>query len=33
MVFWVVRLVNAITNAAEINVGFRVFIEYVGMWA
>lgn len=33
MVFWVVRLVNAITNAAEINAGFRVFIEYVGIWA
>lgn len=32
-VFWVVRLINAITNAAEFNAGFRVFIEYIGVWA
>ncbi|WP_143033780.1 hypothetical protein [Nocardioides sp. YR527] len=33
VVFWVVRLVNAIANAAEFNGGFRMFIEYVGLWA
>lgn len=33
LVFWFVRLVNAITNAAEFNGGFRMFIEYVGIWA
>ncbi|NGN91917.1 hypothetical protein G5C66_04100 [Nocardioides sp. KC13] len=33
VVFWVVRLINAITNAAEFNGGFRMFIEYVGLWA
>ncbi|MBB3090975.1 hypothetical protein [Nocardioides albus] len=32
-VFWVVRLINAVTNAAEFNVGLRVVIEYVGVWA
>jgi hypothetical protein len=32
-VFWCVRLINAITNAAEFNGGIRVFIEYVGLWA
>lgn len=32
-VFWVVRLVNAITNAAQFNSGLRVFVEYVGVWA
>lgn len=33
VVFWVVRLINAIANAAQFNGGFRVFIEYVGLWA
>ncbi|MGY0386613.1 hypothetical protein ACWZJV_06560 [Nocardioides sp. WG-D5] len=33
VVFWVVRIVNAITNAAELNGGLRMFIEYVGLWA
>ena len=33
VVFWVVRIINAITNASEFNGGFRMFIEYVGLWA
>ena len=33
VVFWVVRIINAITNAAQFNGGFRMFIEYVGLWA
>lgn len=33
VVFWVVRLINAITNAAQFNGGFRVLIEYIGLWA
>ncbi|TQL67671.1 hypothetical protein FB381_1553 [Nocardioides albertanoniae] len=33
VVFWVVRLVNAATNAAQFNGGFRMFVEYVGLWA
>lgn len=33
VVFWGVRLINAITNAAEFNGGFSMFIEYVGLWA
>lgn len=33
VVFWAVRLVNAITNAAQFHGGFRMFIEYVGLWA
>ena len=33
VVFWVVRIVNAITNVAELNGGLRIFIEYVGLWA
>lgn len=33
VVFWVVRLINAITNAAQFNGGFRMFIEYLALWA
>lgn len=33
VVFWVVRLINAITNVAQLDAGFRVFIEYVGLSA
>lgn len=33
VVFWGVRIVNAITNAIEYHGGFRMFIEYVGLWA
>lgn len=33
VVFWVVRLINAITNTAEFNGGIRMVIEYVGLWA
>lgn len=33
VVFWCVRLVNAITNAAQFHGGPRMFIEYVGLWA
>ena len=33
VVFWVVRLINAITNAIEYHGGFRMFIEYIGLWA
>ena len=33
VVFWFVRLINAIANAMEFNGGFRMFIEYVGLWA
>ncbi|MFE4000138.1 hypothetical protein ACFX43_15250 [Nocardioides sp. YIM B13467] len=33
VVFWVVRLINAVTNTAEFNGGFRMFIEYIGLWA
>lgn len=33
VVFWVVRLINAIANAIEFNGGIRMFIEYVGLWA
>ncbi|MBC7278996.1 MAG: hypothetical protein H5T77_21240, partial [Nocardioides sp.] len=32
-VFWVVRIINAITNTAQFNGGLRVLIEYVGVWA
>ena len=32
-VFWVVRIVNAVTNTAQFHGGFRMFIEYVGVWA
>ncbi|MFD4326855.1 hypothetical protein ACFWQC_19605 [Nocardioides sp. NPDC058538] len=33
VVFWVVRLINAITNTAQFNGGIRMVIEYVGLWA
>ncbi|MFI5627250.1 hypothetical protein ACIA03_27585 [Nocardioides sp. NPDC051685] len=33
VVFWGVRLINAVTNAAEFNGGIRMFIEYVGLGA
>ena len=33
VVFWVVRLINAVTNAAEFNGGIRMAIEYAGIWA
>ena len=33
VIFWGVRVINAITNAAQFNGGVRVFIEYVGLWA
>lgn len=33
VVFWVVRLINAITNTTEFNGGIRMVIEYVGLWA
>lgn len=33
VVFWGVRIVNAITNTAELNGGIRMVIEYVGLWA
>lgn len=33
VVFWGVRLINAIANALEYEGGFRMFIEYVGLWA
>ncbi|MFE7227550.1 hypothetical protein ACFU7D_22350 [Nocardioides sp. NPDC057577] len=32
-VFWGVRAINAITNTAQFNGGFRMFIEYFGLWA
>ena len=32
-VFWVVRLINAIANVAQFNGGFRMFVEYVGLWS
>ena len=33
VVFWGVRLINAIANAIEYSGGFRMFIEYIGLWA
>ncbi|MER7559217.1 hypothetical protein ABTZ46_19895 [Nocardioides sp. NPDC126508] len=33
VVFWGVRIINAIVNAAQFHGGFRMFIEYVGLWA
>ncbi|MGH3349543.1 MAG: hypothetical protein ACRDPS_02670 [Nocardioides sp.] len=33
VIFWGVRLINAYTNAAQFDGGFRMFIEYVGLWA
>lgn len=33
VVFWVVRLINAVTNTAQFNGGIRMVIEYVGIWA
>lgn len=33
VVFWGVRIINAITNTAEFNGGIRMVIEYVGIWA
>lgn len=33
VVFWGVRILNAIANASEFNGGFRMFIEYVGLGA
>lgn len=33
VVFWGVRIINAITNTAQFNGGFRMFIEYIGLWA
>jgi hypothetical protein len=33
VVFWGVRIINAITNTVEYHGGVRMFIEYVGLWA
>ena len=33
VVFWIVRIINAIVNAAQFHGGLRMFIEYVGLWA
>lgn len=33
VVFWGVRLISAIANAGELGGGFRIFVEYVGLWA
>ncbi|MDQ4114744.1 MAG: hypothetical protein M3306_27160 [Actinomycetota bacterium] len=33
VVFWGVRLINAITNSAQFNGGVRIFIEHLALWA
>lgn len=33
VVFWGVRLINAITNSAQFDGGVRMFIEHLALWA